>query len=277
MKKKKERSLGIGSWLILMLAIAVFCYSGYQLISVMNDYRSSNNEYETIADEFTKPADEEAESEEEAEQTTTPSESAVEIIGDEIVPIEVPQVPIDVDWDNLKAINSDIVGWIYVNAQPTINYPVLHGDSNDTYLHTTFRKEYRYAGSIFIDTQNNGKWNEPNTIVYGHNMRNGSMFGMLKHMMNQESIDADPYFWILTPNGNYCYYIYAAFETNVNSEVYTLFSQGGPEFLAWEERMKSASRVKNNVQLAEDDKTVILSTCTSNSSTRNVIIGKRIN
>ena len=188
--------------------------------------------------------------------------------------IEDAKPPLKVDWKQLKAINPDIVGWLYVDAQPNISYPILRGDDNDEYLHTTFRKQYLYAGSIFEETNNNGDFADPNTIVYGHNMKDGSMFGTLKNMNDQEKYDKDPYFWILTPDGNYRYHIYSIFTTGVDSDTYTLYSQNGPEFLQWEEKMQNQSDVKNTVKLSKSDKTVILSTCTSDSSKRCVVIGK---
>ena len=74
--------------------------------------------------------------------------------------------------------------------------------------------------------------------------------------------------------GNYRYHIYAAFQTAVDSEVYNIFTARGKEFLEWEKRLQAASEVSNSVPLTENDFTVTLSTCTSDSSVRCVVIGK---
>ena len=105
-------------------------------------------------------------------------------------------------------------------------------------------------------------------------MKSGSMFGMLKYLRDQGKYDSGPYFWILTPQGNYRYHIYAAFQTAVDSEVYNIFTARGKEFLEWEKRLQAASEVSNSVPLTENDFTVTLSTCTSDSSVRCVVIGK---
>lgn len=188
--------------------------------------------------------------------------------------IEDAKPPLEVDWKELAQINPDIVGWVFVDGIPEISYPVLQGKDNDTYLHQTFRKQYLYAGSIFMDAGNRRDFADPNTVVYGHNMKDGSMFGKLKNLNEQKQYDAHPFFWILTPEGNYRYHIFSVFTTPVDSDTYTLYSQNGPEFLAWEKKQQEASEVKNDVELMKSDKTVILSTCTSDSEMRCVVIGK---
>ena len=105
-------------------------------------------------------------------------------------------------------------------------------------------------------------------------MKNGSMFGMLKFLDDQSAYEKHPYFWILTPGGNYRYHIFSIFHPSVDSEVYTIYPDGGAEFLAWEQDMQKSSEVENSVPLTENDHTVVLSTCTSDASRRCVVIGK---
>ena len=192
--------------------------------------------------------------------------------GDEVY--EDADPPLEIDWEELRKINEDIVGWIYIDALPDISYPILRGRDNDYYLHHTARREYLFSGSIFEDYHNSPDFSDPSTIVYGHNMKDGSMFASLKKMNDQKIVDADPYFWILTPAGNYRYRIYSVMTTSVSSDVYLLHSYNGSEFLEWEKKMLSLSSVKSDVKLLETDKTVVLSTCTSDSSMREVVIGK---
>jgi sortase B len=276
--KNRKKSKNVLSTIILVVALTVFCFAGFRLLSILHNYKSSNDEYRKIAESFTKNYDPNGNGTSESDSKRgTKTESAgedsqsSEAAGDLI---EDTDPPVNVNWTGLKAINPDIIGWIYVDGEKTINYPVLKATDNDYYLHRTFRKEPRYAGSIFIDYHNNGDFADPDTIIYGHNMRNGSMFGTLKFLYDQEKYDKNPYFWILTPNGNYRYHIFAIFKTKVNSSVYTLFSQNGSEFLEWERNLQKASGVKNTVPLTEQDKTVILSTCTTDKSERTVVIGK---
>lgn len=120
------------------------------------------------------------------------------------------KVPIDVDWESLLAVNPDIVGWIFAEGVD-ISYPVLQGSDNEYYLKHTLEGDYNFAGSIFMDYQNEPDLSDCNTIIYGHNMKNGSMFGSLKKYSNEDAYAVDPYFWILTPDANYRYEIQSAY------------------------------------------------------------------
>ena len=261
--------MGIVRILVLIAAFAGLIYSGYQLYTIFHGYAAADSEYEDLQDKYTRPTEKKADptpSPEPAKEEKK-SEGATRLIED-------AEPPLEVDWEELKAVNPDIVGWIYVDAESNISYPICRTVDNDYYLHRTFRKESLFAGAIFEDFCNSPDFSDPNTIIYGHNMKSGSMFGMLKGLKNQSTYDEDPYFWILTPGGNYRYHIYAAFDTPVDSDVYILYSKQGREFLEWEKKMQSLSEVSNSVALSEDDYSVILSTCTGNDSVRCVVIGK---
>ncbi|MDO4803636.1 MAG: class B sortase [Lachnospiraceae bacterium] len=267
--KKNKGGFGIIRTIVLVAAFAVLIYSGYQLYTIFHGYAAADHEYDTIQEEFTRPLDKP----EKATPTPTPPPA------EEAAPgrlIEDAEPPMAVDWEELKAVNSDIVGWIYVEGQNNISYPICKTINNEYYLHRTFRKDSLFAGAIFEDFCNSPDFSDPNTLVYGHNMKSGSMFGLLKNLKNQDKYDSNPYFWILTPNGNYRYHIYAAFNTPVDSDVYMLFSKQGQEFLEWETKMQSLSEVANSVPLSEDDYTVTLSTCTSDDSVRCVVMGKMV-
>ena len=85
----------------------------------------------------------------------------------------------DIDWNKLRKINPDIVGWIKIK-DTKINYPVVKGKTNRTYLHTDFNKKYNYGGCIFLDYHDHKDLNKnQHSIIYGHHMRNGSMFADL--------------------------------------------------------------------------------------------------
>ena len=85
----------------------------------------------------------------------------------------------EINWKKLKKINPDVVGWIKVKGTK-INYPVVKGKTNHTYLHTDFNKKYSYGGCIFLDSHDHKDLDKnQHTIIYGHHMRNGSMFADL--------------------------------------------------------------------------------------------------
>ena len=178
-----------------------------------------------------------------------------------------------------KSVNPDVVGWIYIEALDNINYPVVQGDDNETYLHTTYENNYNFAGTIFVDYENSSDFSDCNTLIYGHNMKNGSMFGNLKKFTeDQSTYEKSKYFWILTPEKNYRYEIISAYTTGVNSDTYTLFKGPGEEYLNYLNTIQGYSEIKTEAtELTVKDKIVTLSTCTGNEATRFVVQGKQVN
>ena len=253
-KKKSDVLLTIA----LIVAIAVFCYAAFNLYHIYTEYKKGTDEYNQI---------------EEMAVTERDADSA-EVAG----PNAQLKPPIEVDFDKLKSVNEDVVGWIYVDALPDISYPIVKGKDNQTYLHQTYEKNYNFAGTIFVDYENSGDFSDCNTLVYGHNMKNGSMFGHLKKFREDDKLyKQDKYFWILTPERNYRYEIITAYTTGVNSDTYTLFKGPGEEFEKYLETIKGYSEIQtDDTDLTIKDRIVTLSTCTGNESTRFVVQGKRV-
>lgn len=98
---------------------------------------------------------------------------------------------------------------LYIGALD-LSYPVVQGEDNQYYLHHTYEKTENFAGTLFADKKNAPDFSDPNTIIYGHNMKNGTMFGSLKKFKDQAVYNAEPYIWLLTPDVNYQYEIFSA-------------------------------------------------------------------
>lgn len=262
MGRKSKRKKTFGDYilsLVLLIAIAVFCFAGYNLFRIYMEYKKGTDEYAAL---------------EELAVTEREPDAAAEEEGSEG---QVVKPPIEVNFSPLKSVNEDVIGWLYMEAIPEISYPVVHGEDNEYYLHRTYEGTYNFAGTIFVDYENKGDFSDCNTLVYGHNMQNGSMFGKLKRFQEQDVMDASRYFWILTPDRNYRYEIFAAYNTAVNSETYTLFLGPGQEFLDYANTMKKNTQIyAGNVEFAMTDRIVTLSTCTGNESTRFVVQGKLV-
>lgn len=257
-EQKKKKKSDVLLTIALIVAIAVFCYAAFNLYHIYTEYKKGTDEYNQI---------------EEMAVTERDADSA-EVAG----PSAQIKPPIEVDFDKLKSVNEDVVGWIYVDALPDISYPIVKGKDNQTYLHQTYEKNYNFAGTIFVDYENSGDFSDCNTLVYGHNMKNGSMFGHLKKFREDDKLyKQDKYFWILTPERNYRYEIITAYTTGVNSDTYTLFKGPGEEFEKYLETIKGYSEIQtDDTDLTIKDKIVTLSTCTGNESTRFVVQGKRV-
>ena len=123
-------------------------------------------------------------------------------------PDDAESTPLDefvVDWDALSAINPDIVGWIYI-PDTVVNYPIVQGDDNEYYLEHDFYGQEGWAarfGSIFLAAENEADFSDECNLIYGHHMADGSMFGLIGDMIDQEVFDANRTIYILTPQGNY--------------------------------------------------------------------------
>lgn len=132
-----------------------------------------------------------------------------------------------VDWDALRAVNPDIVAWIYVPDSP-INYPVVQGDDNEEYLHKAFDGSTGWlasAGTIFLDSTNSSDFSDRNSALYGHHMNDGSMFASLSDWQNNDEFNAHHDIYVLTPQGNYRLKTFALVKTTGDDAlVQTTFS-----------------------------------------------------
>ena len=265
-KKKKKKTTGgdIVLILIFIVALVVAVFAGYKLYSIFAEYKAGVDEYSQIADTVVKERDADA------EEIKKLKDAKGKIVKHWTSPLEI-------DFNELESINKDVAGWLYMEALPDISYPIVQGTDNDYYLHHTYKKEEVFAGSIFMDCKNSKDFSDQNTIVYGHNMKNGSMFGTLKQYKLQETIDKSPYFWIITPDEAYKYKIFAVYTANVDGDTYTLIKGPGTETIEYGESMQEKSDIDmGKHEFKQTDKMVTLSTCTGDSATRFVVQGVRV-
>lgn len=264
-KKKSPGSvlLTIG----IVACLAVMAYAGYRLVTTLYAYRQGEKEYSRIADAYTTDTGDDA-----AAGGETPSGSGADSgEGGSAEADAAPVPPIQVDFDALKKVNGDVVGWLYIPALD-ISYPIMQGEDDDYYLHRTTERTYNFSGSIFMEAENSGDFTDPNTIIYGHNMKNGSMFGTLSHLLTKGKYKEDSTFWILTPEKNLRYRMFSLHETDAVSSVYTLFEGTDRTFVDWAGQMKAQSQVDLGEQgFSVDSRIVTLSTCTADSASRFVV------
>ena len=169
-----------------------------------------------------------------------------------------------------------MIGWLEMEAVDTINYPIVQGEDNDYYLHRTFQRTDNFAGSIFMDYMNKSNFGQRNTIVYGHNMKNGSMFGSLKNYRDQEVYKKSPYFWIYTPTRIYKYEIFSCAEVDKFGQDYQITFRDKEDFQEFIYHAQDQSLYDTGVDVDYTDTVVTLSTCTGNEATRFIVQGKRV-
>ena len=244
--------------LIGILAAAIFLFSGYKVCNYYYEARQSS----IVTDDLIGKAveivqDIQPESNTEFSLIAEPTEYS----------------PITVDFSILQAENEDIVAWIYCEDTP-INYPIVQRDDNSFYLRRLTDGSWNMAGTLFLDYRCKADFSDSTSIVYGHNMKNDSMFGILPNYAEQSYFDEHPTMYLLTPETDYRVNLFAGYVTPSDSEAYQLqFSEG--EKQQFIERAKKLSDFQTDVEVTQDACLLVLSTCSYEySDARYVLIGK---
>ncbi|MBO6128540.1 MAG: class B sortase [Pseudobutyrivibrio sp.] len=185
---------------------------------------------------------------------------------------------IDVDFEGLKKLNSDIVGWIYFEGDVGISYPLLYS-GDDYYLKHNYQKEEESAGSIYIDKNNNPDLTDAHTLIYGHNMRNLAMFGKLRYYKTEEDyLDDHRYFQLITESGIYRYEIFAYKDVStITGGIYTTWKYVDDDFKEFvEDTICQGSYVNADIDVDDETHIVTLSTCSYDSDVRFTVSAVRV-
>ncbi len=203
----------------------------------LRDYNTSGHEYDALRQQYAPPA-------------ATPSLQANTPIPtpETAQPTATPTPP------DLTEINADYIGWLRIGGTE-IDYPLVQGNDNDKYLKTTFEGERNRLGAIFMDYRCKAGFDAPYAILYGHNAKNGSMFGGLSAYLDSGYLAEHPTLSIVLPDGTErIYQILAARKTDVTDSAYKL--DGMTE--------KQLASLRKSIGAREDAARILtLSTCTS--------------
>ena len=184
--------------------------------------------------------------------------------------------PLTEDYNKLKSINSDTVGWIKINGT-SINYPVVQADNNEYYLNHTFYKKTNGIGWIYMDYRNGIDELSDNTIIYGHNLRKGTlMFTTLHNLLKDKWLNNSNNHVITfnTPNEQMKWQVFSVYISEPTSDyLYTRFSTKKiyQDFL---DTIKSKSTHNFGIDITSDDKILTLTTCAENGTKRLVVHAK---
>lgn len=190
-----------------------------------------------------------------------------------------------VTFASLKESNKDFKAWIAVPGAK-ISLPVVQTTNNSKYLNTGFNGKYLSGGTAFIDCLNKAPFSDMNTVIYGHNMRDGSMFGSIKNYKNIDTFKKNPLIYVYTENENYVYKIYSVFLTSAvksddNGYVFPynfINLSSSDNFVSFMEELKLRSYYNTGVDYQVGDKLITLSTCdrTVMKNGRLVIVGRLV-
>ena len=175
-KKRKNRIMNI----VLVILIVVFVYSTYQVIMWLISDRQTKELEQGLFSNVVKE-----ENNEDNEETIT------------------------IDFEKLEEVNEDVIAWIKIEGT-YINYPIMQGETDEYYLRKDINKKYNIAGSIFVDASTKSDFSDDNTVIYGHNMKNGRMFSNLLDIYNGK-YGKDIYVEIYTKEGMNKYKVMASY------------------------------------------------------------------
>ena len=259
---KKQWNKGYHSRFIMLLAL-VFLLSAFvfasSLVSGWYDSRRQQELLASLQTETIAPP--------ETSKPTTTTRKATETTATEPAKTETTtsetQVnrPTKIDFKSLQEKNSDTVGWIEIPGTE-INYPIVKGDDNDFYLHRDFQGEKSKSGSIFMDYRNDGDFTNRHSILYGHNMRNGSMFAGLMAYKDSAFFAQNDKIFIDMPEGRTIWQIFAAYVTTTDFYYIITDFPDDPSFSSFLQTIESKSSFQSTVSPVASDHLLTLSTCT---------------
>ncbi len=170
--------------------------------------------------------------------------------------------PIDINFTTLRAINSDVVAWLYLQDS-SINYPVVQeSDAHPTgyYLTHMYDQTENIAGSLFIESGFT-PFKTRNTIIHGHRMNNGSMFGKLNKYATQSYFDSHPVMQLYTPSQNYLIYVFAAYQDDIAGDYNVTRFDSSSDYQSYLTGCAVRSEVTTGIIPTSDDKIITLVTC----------------
>ena len=264
MKKKIYRIISVVSLIVMVGAVLSLLYTLYL-------YQRSNREYlalsrsahlQTAAEVEPVAAGEVTESEPGGE---TETEEGPELHA--VIPIDFPY---------LKTVNEDIVGWVEVEGTP-IDYPVLF-DTTDFmyYLNHNHARAYTPYGSVFMLSYNSPDFTDFNTVIYGHNIVDGGMFGALHDFEDQEFFDTNKLILVYTPERRLVYQIFAAYRTDNLDQIQNFdleTPEGRQEYIDRIYTHDIKAIFDPEIVVTPDDRIITLSTCIANYAYRYLVQG----
>ena len=267
----RTKSAGIA---VLSLCAALALGSGFLMVRDLCQYSESAGAYDDLAGLVELP--------ELPEQTETPEDMETGMAPAETEPAgSAPSVVLPaVDFESLRESGPDIIGWLNL-PDTVINYPVTQADDNEYYLHHLYDGTYNKVGCLFADYENKADFSDRNTIIYGHNMRDGSMFAVLNEYDEQSYFDTHKQMYLVTPEGGYLCEIFAAFvakpsESGSDTSPWRLSWKDDGAYTTWLTAMAERSVVETDVTVTSSDKVLTLSTCTPGGASRFIVMAKLV-
>ena len=262
------------SALVSVVLVIVAVVSIVKIVNLHSAEIKQEQEIKTLQEEYTSGSGDTASMPDESDMVTKTGDLETEPEDD----TNAWYHDIDVDFAGLRKQNEDIVGWIYFEDEESISYPLLYS-GDDYYLRRNYLKEEETAGSIYIDGNNSPDLDDAHTLIYGHNMRNLSMFGKLRYYKTEEDyFENHRYFHLITETGAYRYEIFAYKDVGtLTGGIYTTWKYVDIDFKEFvNNTICQGSYVDADIDIEDETHIVTLSTCSYDSDVRFTVSAVRV-
>ena len=273
-RKKTSRGFTATQWIALFVCVGIFAYSAYQVAYNLFEYAEAKRQYDDLKELFYAPLSADDSLPEPLPAASTPDWQAAmdaHAAGKDIDDLYYGENDTGESFQTvlarltkLKSLNSDTYGWIKLTGTE-IDYPVVQGDNNDYYLRRSFYKSYLNSGSIFADAACLSPSQNRNTVIYGHNMKDGTMFHTLHNLANPEYFESAE-IRLMTTEGIFVYEVYSVHRPHETDRFFhTDFTEASwLEFISW---TKAQSLIDNSaISVTAEDRVITLSTCISTTT-----------
>lgn len=256
---------------ILLAFLIGIAFTGYKVYSIASEYYLGEKLYSDVqryAVLPTQSASSDPEMTGANADATSPTEQS-----DVTAPTEDTTVYPEVDFAALQQINGDVVAWIYIEGTD-INYPVVQGEDNRYYVSTLLDGTYNGAGSIFLDYHNAPDFSDIHSVLYGHNMNNGTMFHDICSYQTQEFYEEHPTGLLVTPEKNFRFEIVSAYVSSLADPSWQLEFVDDDDAFQWLTDSMDRSLFTSHTQPQPGDQMITLSTCSYEfNDARFVLVG----
>lgn len=263
-KRRKKKKMPVPLLAALCVCVVALGVSIWQLSDIFLEYKAGEDEYAELQQYVREEIPEDREEAEEPEESEEPAQEG-----------ETEERVQRIALGELQSQNPDTVGWIEIPGTE-ISYPLMQAEDDAYYLNHTFSGKVNSAGSIFVEALNSADFTDLHTIIYGHNMKNGSMFAGLKNYSSPSYLVAHPNVYVDLADGTHSYQIFSVYEAPSDSDSYTIGFAPDEQYETFLQTLKSRSAYDTGVTVTKEDSIITLSTCTSHGEHRYLVHARKV-